>query len=189
MLLNCDVGEDSWESIRLQGDPASLSLKKSVLNIHWKDWCWNWNSNTLAPWCVELTHLKRPWFWERLKAGGEGDDRVWDGWMASPTRWTWVWVSFRSWWWTGRPGVLQSMGSQESDRTEWLNWTDLKEAYVKVATKLFNRRQMNVTPYILLETKALHEILNLWGGKGVRKANTHLFFPSSLLLIHEFQEI
>ena len=63
-------------------------------------------------WCKELTHLKRPWCWERLKEGGEGDDRGWDGWMASPTRWTWVWVSSRSWWWTGRPGVLQSMGSQ-----------------------------------------------------------------------------
>jgi len=56
--------------------------------------------------------MKRPWCWERLKAGGEGDDRGWDGWMASPTQWTWVWVNSRSWWWTGRPGVLQSMGSQ-----------------------------------------------------------------------------
>ena len=55
---------------------------------------------------------KIQWIWGRLKAGGEGDDRGWDGWVASPTRWTWVWVSFRSWWWTGRPGVLQSMGSQ-----------------------------------------------------------------------------
>ena len=55
---------------------------------------------------------KRPWCWERLEAGGKGDDRGWDGWMASPTLWTWVWVSSRSWWWTGRPGVLQSMGSQ-----------------------------------------------------------------------------
>ena len=60
----------------------------------------------------ELTHLKRPWDWERLKVGREGDDRVWDGWMASPTRWMWVWVSSRSWWWTGKPGFLQSMGSQ-----------------------------------------------------------------------------
>ena len=58
------------------------------------------------------TKRTRPWFWERLKAGGEGDDRRWDGWMASPTQWIWVWVSFRSWWWTGKPGVLQSMGSQ-----------------------------------------------------------------------------
>ena len=54
-------------------------------NIQWKDWCWNWNSNTLATWCEELTHWKRPWCWERLKSGGEGDDRGWDDWMASPT--------------------------------------------------------------------------------------------------------
>ena len=66
----------------------------------------------------ELTHLKRPWCWERLKAGGEGDDRGWDGWMASLTQWTWVWVNTRSWWWTGRPGLLQSMGSQRV-RHDW----------------------------------------------------------------------
>ena len=60
----------------------------------------------------ELTHRKRLWCWEGLGTGGEGDDRGWDGWMASPTRWTWVWVNFGSWWWTGRPGVLQFMGSQ-----------------------------------------------------------------------------
>ena len=61
---------------------------------------------------------------ERLKAGGEGDDRGWDGWMASPTQWTWVWASSRSWWWTGRPGVLQSMGSQRvgHDWATELNW-------------------------------------------------------------------
>ena len=77
----------------------------------------------LAIWCEELTHLKRPWCWERLKAGGEGDNRGRDGWMASPTWWTWVWASSGSWWWTGRPGVLQAMGSQILDMTEWLNWT------------------------------------------------------------------
>ena len=66
----------------------------------------------LWPRCEELTHLKRPWCWERLKAGGEGDDRGWDGWMASPTRWTRVWLSSGIWWRTGKPGVLQSMGSQ-----------------------------------------------------------------------------
>ena len=59
-----------------------------------------------------VTHLKRPWCWERLRARGGGDDRRWDGWMASPTQWTWVWVSSGSWWWTRRPGMLQSMGSQ-----------------------------------------------------------------------------
>ena len=63
----------------LQGDPTTQSLSKSVLNIHWKDWCWSWNSNTLATWCKELSHWKRPWCWERLKEGGEGDDRGWDG--------------------------------------------------------------------------------------------------------------
>ena len=72
----------------------------------------NWNSNTLATWFEELTHWRRPWCWERLKAGGERGDRGWDGWVASLTQWTWVWVSSGSWWWTGRPGVLQSMGSQ-----------------------------------------------------------------------------
>ena len=70
------------------------------------------NSNTLAPWCKELTHLKRPWCWERLKAGGEGDDRGWDGWMASSAQWTWVWANSGRQWRTGEPGVLPSMGSQ-----------------------------------------------------------------------------
>ena len=85
-----------------------------------------WNSNTLATWCEELTHLKRLWCWERLKTGGEGDDRGWDGWMASLIQWTWVWVNSGSWWWTGRPGVLQSMGLQRVGRN-WvteLNWTE-----------------------------------------------------------------
>ena len=74
---------------------------KSALNIHWKDWCWSWNSNTLATWCEELTHLKRPQCWERWKVGREGDDRGWDGWMASPTRQTLVWVISGNWWCTG----------------------------------------------------------------------------------------
>ena len=78
---------------------SSLDCKEVKLvnpkgNQSWrKDWCWSWSSNTLATWCKELTHLKRPWCWERLKAGGEGDNRGWDGWMVSPTRWTWVWAS------------------------------------------------------------------------------------------------
>ena len=125
MLLNCGVGEDSWESLGLQGDPTSPSWRRSVLGVHWKDWYWSWNSNTLATWCKELNHWKRPWCWERLRAGGEGDNRGWDGWMASPTQWTWVWVDSRSWWWTGRPGLQQFMRSQRVGHN-WetkLNWT------------------------------------------------------------------
>ena len=68
--------------------------------------------NTLATWCEELTHWKRPWSWERLRAGGEEDDRGWDGWMALLTQWTWVWVNSRRWWRTGKPGVLQCLGSR-----------------------------------------------------------------------------
>ena len=80
--------------------------------------------NTLATWYEELTHLKRPWCWERLKAGRKGDDRGWDGWMASPTQWTGVWVNSASWWWSGRSGMLQSMGSQRvgHDWVTELNW-------------------------------------------------------------------
>ena len=100
--------------------------RRSVLGVHWRDWCWSWNSDPLATWWEELIHLKRPWFWEWLKVGGQGNDRGWDGWMASPIQWTWVWVSSGSWWWTGRPGVVQSIGSQIV-RHDWateLNWTD-----------------------------------------------------------------
>ena len=112
MLLNCGVGEDSWESFGLQEDPTSPSERKSILNIQWKDWCWSWNQSTLAPWCEELTHLKRPCCWERLKAGEEGDNREWNGCMTSLTQWPCFWIISWSWWWTGRPGLLQSMGSQ-----------------------------------------------------------------------------
>ena len=126
MLLNCDVGEDSWESLGLQGDPTSPSWRRSVLSVHWTDWCWSWNSSSLATSCEELTHWKIPWCCEGLGAGGEGDDRGWDGWMASPTRWTWVWVNSGSWWWTGRSGVLWFMGSQRvgHDWATKLNWPE-----------------------------------------------------------------
>ena len=85
-------------------------------------------AETLATWCKELTHWKRPWCWESLKEGREGNDRGWDGWMALPTQWTWVWVSSGNWWWTGRPGMLQSMASQSwTQLSDWseLNWFPL----------------------------------------------------------------
>ena len=95
--------------------------------IHWKDWCWSWSTNTLATWCEELTHWKRPWYWERLKARGEGDDRGWDGWMASLTQWMRLWVNSGRWWWTGRAEVPQFLGSQRvgHDWATELNWWSL----------------------------------------------------------------
>ena len=104
-------------------------LKEINPNIHWKDWCWSWNSNSLAIWSKELTHWRRPWCWERLKARREVDDREWDDWMASPTWWTWVWTSSRSLWQTRKPGVLQSMGC----RTRLNNWTKL------IKSKIFHK--------------------------------------------------
>ena len=87
---------------------------------------------------IEYYSAIRPWCWERLKAGREGDDRGWDGWMPSLTRWTWVWVNSGSWWWTGRPGVLRFMGSQS--RT-WLSaWTKLKN-YIRLKEQGDNRNQ------------------------------------------------
>ena len=121
MLSNCSAKGDSWESLGLQGDPTSPSERKLTLNTHWKDWCWSWSSNILATWWEEPTHWKRHWCWERLKAGGEGDDRGGDGWMASPTQWTRAWANSRRWWRSGKPDVLQSMESQRVDTAEWLN--------------------------------------------------------------------
>ena len=85
----------------------------------------------------ELTHWKRPWCWEGLGAGGEGDDTRWDGWMASPTRWTWVWVKSGSWWWTGKSGVLRLIGSQRVRRdraTELTDWMLLEHIHSPTGT-------------------------------------------------------
>ena len=128
MLLHCGVGEDSWESLGLQGDPTSPSWRRSVLGVHWKDWCWSWNSSTVATWCEELTHWKRPWCWEGLGAGGEGDaeDEMveWhhrlDGNECEQT-----------------PGVSEGQGSlvchrpwghKELDRTEW--WNNIQQPQI-----------------------------------------------------------
>ena len=87
--------------------------------------------------------LKRLWCWEGLGAGGEGDDRGWEGWMASPTQCMWIWVNSGSWWWTGRPGVLQFMGSQRVGHN-WvteLNWLKVYPSLKNTAFKvLFCKR-------------------------------------------------
>ena len=109
---------------------------KEIQPVHSEDQPWDFfgrndaedETPVLWPPHAELTHWKRLWCWEGLGAGGEGDDRGWDGWMASLTRWTWVWVNSGSWWWTGRPGMLRFMGSQRVGK-DWateLDWTDTK---------------------------------------------------------------
>ena len=98
-------------------------LKEISPEIHWKDCCWSWNSNTAATWREELTHWERPGCWGRLNAGGEGDDRGWVGWMTSPSQRTCVWINSGSWWWTGKPGMLQSMGSQRVGH-DWVTELD-----------------------------------------------------------------
>ena len=100
--------------------PVSFKGNQSWIFIG-KDWCWSWNSSTLATWCKELTHWKRPWCWDRLTAGEE-DNRGWDGWMASPTQWTWVWASSGSWWWTG--GCSPWGCKVGHDGATELNWTE-----------------------------------------------------------------
>ena len=111
------------------------------LNLYLKD---EEKEQTKPAWCKELTHWERPWYWERLKAGGGGNDRGWDGWIVSLTRRAWVWASSGSWWWTRKPGVLQCMGSQRI-RHNWvtellllllLHWLKRKISRRKEVTKI-----------------------------------------------------
>ena len=118
---------------------------------------WNWNSNTLATSCEELTHLKRPWCWEILRAGGEGDDRGWDGWMASPTRLALVLLNSGSCWWTGRPGVLQSMESQ-TVRQNWATELNCYQYFRKFTMTVLTFKVNFLEKYLLLE----HSTFFLW---------------------------
>ena len=149
MLLNCGVGENSWESLGLQEDPASPFLR-SALGFLWKELCCSWNSSTLATSWEELTHWKRLWCWEGLGAGGEGDDRGWDGWMASLIRWTCVSVNSGSWWLTGRPDVLRFMGWQRVGH-DWVTdliWSDTN--------------QRKILFYFLKDTTNLSNLINIF---------------------------
>ena len=125
MLLNCGAGEDSWESLGGTARRSNQSILKEISpGCSWKVWCWSWNSNTLATWWEELTHLKRPWCWEGLGAGGEGmtEDEM--------ARWHHR-LDGHEFWWTlgvgdGQGGLAccNSWDRKESDTTEQLNWTD-----------------------------------------------------------------
>ena len=100
------VLEKTLESPMGTNDIKPINPKGNQLNIHLRDWCLSWSSSILATWCEELTHWKRPGCWERLRAGGEGGNSGWDGWMASLTQWTWVWANSRRQRRTGKPGTL-----------------------------------------------------------------------------------
>ena len=105
----------------------SILEEISPLGVHWKDWCWSWSAKTSTTWWEELTHLKRPWCWERLRAGGAGDDRGWDGWMPSLPQWTWLsklqeLVMDREAWRVAVHGVRR-VGH---DWVTELNWTPLR---------------------------------------------------------------
>ena len=157
MLLKCGVGEDSWERVPWTARRSNQSILKEISpECSLEGLMLKVNTlmmlkvNTLAIWCEELTHLKRPWCWERLKAGGEGDDRGWDGWMASLTQCTWVWVNSRSWWWTGRPGVLWSMGSQRVGRdwgTELNIWNVYIYIYIYIWILFSHKKEWNTQSY------------------------------------------
>ena len=112
------------------------------------------NSNTLATWHKVRLIGKDPWCWERMTAGRERDDRRWDGWMASPTQWMWVWISSQSWWWTEKPGVLQSMGSQRAGH----DWETELKSY------MFHWRGERLASPVFWPGK-FHGLYSLWSRK------------------------
>ena len=169
MLLNCGAGEDSWESLGLQGDPSSPFWRRSALGVLCKDWCWRWNSNTLVTSCEELTQWKRLGCWEGLGAGGEGDDRGWDG------RWHHR-LNGHEFEWTlgvgdGQGGLVccNSWGHKELDMTEQLNWTDGQPVsgpwWKRVLGTRWSRRDFgkwfSISPLCLLGFPGGSEVKNL----------------------------
>ena len=133
MFLNCGVGEDSWESLGLQRRSNQSILKEISPGCSLEGLILKLKLQYFGHLMGRVdSNWKRLWCWERFGAGEEGDDRGWNGWMASRTWWTWVWVNSRSWWWTGRPGMLRFMGSQRV-RHDWateLKWIELHDGYV-----------------------------------------------------------
>jgi len=120
MHLNCGVGEDSWES-PWTARRSNQSISKEINSEYSLEGLMlKLKLQYLATWCEEPTHWKRPWCWERLRAGGEGDDKGWDGWMASLIQRTWVWTNYGGYWSTGKLGMLQLMGSQRIGH-DWAN--------------------------------------------------------------------
>ena len=152
MLLNCDVGEDSWESLGPQGD-------ETVNSEGYQSCIFTGRTDAEAETPILWPPYVKNWLigknqrWKRLKAGGEGDDRGWDGWMASSTQWTWVWASSGYWWRTGKPGVLQSMGSQRVGH----NWATELNRHLK-AIKQERSSVQNTWVVVLLSVSLLRRL-------------------------------
>ena len=115
------VLEKTGESLGQQEDQTRHSWRKSTMNFHWKDWCWS--SNTLAMWCKELTHWKRPWCWERLKTEGEEGNSGWDGWTASLIQQTWMWANSGKWWDVNREAWCAAVHGVTKSWTRLRSWT------------------------------------------------------------------
>ena len=139
-----------------------------------------WSDGTFFTSCEEMTRWKRLWCWEGLEAGGEGDDRGWDGWMASPTRWTWVWMNSRSWWWTGRPGVLQFMGSQRV-RHDWateLNWLMGSDAMILVFWMLSFKPTFSLSSFTFIKRPFSSSLLSAIRVVSSAYLNLLIFLPA-----------
>ena len=140
------VLEKTLENLLVFKEIKPVNLKrKSTLNIHWKDWWWSWSSNALATWCKEPTHWRRPWCWERLRAGGEGGDRGWDGRIASDSMdmslsRLWEIVKDRAAWKAAVHGVAKSqtrLVTECSEKKKGLTLPDFKTYYtVKIVKKI-----------------------------------------------------
>ena len=147
--LPCFISKLYFSIITKPYFPQAFSF---ISQLHWKDWCWSWNSNTLGTWYEELIHWKRPWCWESLKAGGEGDDRGWDGWMASPTQWTWVWVSSgREAWRAAVHGVAKS----RTQLSDWTDWTEIPVLQVNYTMPLMSMSIYSNNPSLPIHPLAL----------------------------------
>ena len=158
MLLNCGVGEDSWESLGLQEIQPAHSEGDQPWDFFGRN---DIKAKTPVLWPPHAKSwlIGKDWCWEGMGAEGEGDDRGWDGWMASLTQWTWVWVNSGSWWWTGRPGVLGFIGSWRVGH-DWMTELNLTELNGWIPT-LFTWNFHNVVNWLYLtESKKLKKKKN-----------------------------
>ena len=175
MLLNCGVGKDSWESLGLQGDQTSPFWRRSALRFLWKEWCWSWNSSTLATSCKELTHWKRLWCWrdwgQEEKGTTEDEMAGWHHWLdGRESEWTLGVVDRQG-------GCCDSWGRKELDTTERLNWTELN--CTRNSTYSANSLTCSVERSLFLYKCMNHRYSSVWANRTI--SLNFLLSPTSLL--------